>query len=293
MIGSATLRVCAGYRLTEELGRGGTGTVYAAQHERTGQRVAIKVLLPELSKSRQAVARFFHEARSAASVHDPGIVAVYDSGYAEDGSAFIVMELLEGESLASRIARPPRVSWALLRDLGVEIARVVGAAHARQIVHRDLKPDNVFLVHEDARRAGARVKVLDFGMAKLNPDAGPYSFVTEKGALIGTPMYMSPEQCRGGEVDARTDIYALGCMLYELACGHPPFVQGGLGLILGAHVYSPVPPPRALVPELPQALEQLLMRTLEKAPDKRPPSMQALSDELLGLSLREQGRVHG
>jgi serine/threonine protein kinase len=289
---TAGVSVCAGYRLTAELGRGGTGTVYAAQHEHSGQRVAIKLLLPELSRSRQAVARFFHEARSAASVQDPGIVEVYDSGYADDGSAFIAMELLEGESLAGRIARPPRVSWALLRDLGIEIARIVGAAHAHQIVHRDLKPDNVFLVHEDAQRAGARVKVLDFGMAKLNPDAGPYSFITEKGALIGTPMYMSPEQCRGGEVDARTDIYALGCILYELACGRPPFVQGGLGLILGAHVYSPVPPPRALVPELPVALEQLLLRALEKAPDKRQPSMQAVSDELLGLSLRERGGAH-
>jgi serine/threonine-protein kinase len=276
--------ICAGYRLSKELGRGGTGTVYAAEHEESGRRVAIKVLLPELSLSRQAVARFFHEARSAASVSDPGIVEVYDAGYADDGSAFIVMELLAGESLAARIARPPSVSLAMLCHVGREIARVVGAAHRLSIVHRDLKPDNVFLVPERAQPFGARVKVLDFGMAKLNPDAGPYSFVTEKGALIGTPMYMAPEQCRGGEVDARTDVYALGCILYELACGHPPFVKGGLGLILGAHVYEPVPPPRSLVPTLPAALEELILRALAKAPDDRYPTMQAMALDLTALA---------
>jgi serine/threonine protein kinase len=274
---------CAGYRLTTELGRGGTGAVFAAEHEQSGRRVAIKVLLPELSQSRQAVARFFHEARSAASVTDPGIVDVYDSGYAEDGSAFLVMELLAGESLAARLTRGPRVSLALLCYIGREIARVVGAAHAAQLVHRDLKPDNVFLVPERAAPFGTRVKVLDFGMAKLNPDAGPYSFITEKGALIGTPLYMAPEQCRGGKVDARTDVYALGCILYELACGHPPFVRGGLGLILGAHVYEPVPRPRALVPELPEALEQLLLCALAKAPEDRPPTMHALALSLAAL----------
>jgi serine/threonine-protein kinase len=120
-------------------------------------------------------------------------------------------------------------------------------------------------------------------MAKLNPDEGPYSFVTDKGALIGTPLYMSPEQCRGAAVDARSDVYALGCMLYELACGRPPFVKGGLGLILGAHVYEPVRPPRELVPTLPEALEQLLLRALAKDPLDRQQSMHALSLELSAL----------
>jgi serine/threonine protein kinase len=275
--------VCAGYRLLAEIGRGGTGAVFAAEHEHSGQRVAIKLLRAELSHSRQAVARFFQEARSASSVADPGMAEVYDSGYADDGSAFIAMELLDGESLATRIARPPPVSLAFLRHIGREIARTVGAAHARQIVHRDLKPDNVFLTRDAAQPFGARVKVLDFGMAKLNPDEGPYSFVTDKGALIGTPLYMSPEQCRGAEVDARSDVYALGCMLYELACGRPPFVKGGLGLILGAHVYEPVRPPRELVAGLPEALDQLLLRALAKSPALRQQSMHALSLELAAL----------
>jgi serine/threonine protein kinase len=274
---------CGSYRLLAELGRGGTGVVFAAAHEHSDHRVAIKILRAELSNSRQAVARFFHEARSAARVADPGVIEFYESGYADDGSAFIAMELLTGESLATRIARAPRVSLAFLQYVGREVARTVGAAHAQRIVHRDLKPDNVFLAREEHSPFCARVKVLDFGMAKLNPDDGPYSFVTDKGALIGTPLYMSPEQCRGAEVDARSDVYALGCMLYELACGRPPFVEGGLGLILGAHVYAPVRSPRELVPNLPEALDQLLRRALAKDPAQRQQSMHALSLELSAL----------
>lgn len=274
-------RMNADYRLLAELGRGGTGVVFAAVHEPTGRRVAVKVLRAELSDNRQAVARFFHEARSVARVVDPGVLEFYEAGYADDGSAFIAMELLEGESLGQRIARPQRVSLAFLRYIGLEVARVVGAAHAQRVIHRDLKPDNVFLAR--VRGDHVQLKVLDFGMAKLNPDEGPYSFVTDKGALIGTPLYMSPEQCRGGEIDARSDVYALGCMLYELACGRPPFVEGGVGMILGAHVYQPVRPPRALVAELPEALDRLLQRALAKDPALRQQSMHELSSELNAL----------
>lgn len=277
------LASCGGYRLLAELGHGGTGTVYAAEHERTGKQVAIKLLREELSTSRQAVARFFHEARSAAIVADRGIVDIFEAGYADDGSAFLAMELLDGESLATRLARSPRVSLAILCHIGRAIARTLEAAHAAQIVHRDLKPDNVFLAHDVGSPHGFEVRVLDFGMAKLNPDDGPYSFVTDKGAILGTPLYMSPEQCRGSEVDARSDVYALGCILHELACGEPPFLRGGLGLILGAHVYEPVQPLRERDPTILVALEQLVLRALSKRPEQRQQTMAALALELSAL----------
>ncbi|HEX5657193.1 MAG TPA: serine/threonine-protein kinase [Polyangiales bacterium] len=265
---------CAGYRLGVVLGRGGSGTVYAA--EQGSRRAAVKLLHPEHAASRPAVRRFLHEARAAAAIVDPGIVEVYDAGFDEHGRAFIAMELLEGESLAASIARPPGVALSTLRQVGCAIAGTVGAAHGRNIVHRDLKPENVFLAH-------GGVKVLDFGMAKLDPEQGPYSFVTDRGTLVGTPAYMSPEQCRGGEVDARSDVYALGCILYEMACGRPPFVEGGLGMVLGAHVYQPPRPPSDFA-ELPSALEQLLLRSLEKDPARRPPSMHALASALASAS---------
>ncbi|MET0344076.1 MAG: serine/threonine-protein kinase [Polyangiales bacterium] len=272
------------YRIVGALGRGGVGAVYVGEHVLIGKRVAIKVLLPELSRSREVVARFFHEARSAASIQDPGIVEVFDFGYDGDGNAYIAMELLHGENLAARLAARPRPSLAFLSYVGRQIARSVGAAHAQHIVHRDLKPDNVFLADDPDLPFSARVKVLDFGMAKLTGE-GPRTVITEKGALLGTPMYMAPEQCRGlSDIDGRADVYALGCMLYEMACGHPPFVSGGVGLILGSHIYEPVPRPRALVPELPEALEVILLRCLEKDPAARYPTMDELSRDLAQLA---------
>ncbi|MDB4973540.1 MAG: serine/threonine protein kinase [Myxococcaceae bacterium] len=275
---------CGPYLLGSEIGRGGSGVVFAAVHEVTGQRVAIKRLLPHLSQSRQAVSRFFHEGRAAASVRDPGIVKVFDAGLAQNGDAFIAMELLEGESLAARLATTPQPAVAWLIQAGAEVARIVGCAHEQHLVHRDLKPENVFLTLEQSRSGVERVKVLDFGMAKLNPGAGPYSFVTAKGALLGTPMYMAPEQCRGGLVDSRADVYSLGCILYEMACGRPPFVGGGMGVILGAHVYDPVPPPRSLAPHIPESLARVIVRALAKDPEHRYPTMRELAGALLTLT---------
>jgi serine/threonine-protein kinase len=262
------------------------GEVHVAEHVLIGKKVAIKVLLTQLSQSRDSVSRFFNEARSAASIRDPGIVDVFDFGYDAQDNAYIVMELLEGESLRAYLTHTPRPPQAFVLSVGKQIARAIAAAHAQHIVHRDLKPDNVYLVHDPEMALGFRVKVLDFGIAKLSADAGPSPVVTKNGALLGTPHYMSPEQCRGrGEVDARADVYALGCILYELLCGHPPFFKGGMGMIVSAHIYEPVPALQALAPALDPGLEAVVMRALAKDPGARQQSMAELLGELNQLAL--------
>ncbi len=196
------------------------------------------------------MARFFNEARAVSAIQHPGIVELYDFGYMDDGSAYIVMELLRGETLASRIAGRGRLTEAEALAIVRGIAGALGAVHAKGIVHRDIKPENLFLVPDPEAAAGERVKVLDFGIAKLTDDPGALS-QTSTHAMFGTPMYMSPEQCRGaGQVDHRADLYALGCVLFEMLAGVPPFVSEGAGEVIGAHLHVAPPALRTLVPEV-------------------------------------------
>jgi serine/threonine-protein kinase len=177
------------------------GAVFLAEHTTLGKKAAVKVLLPEYSVSTDIVNRFFNEARSATMIRHAGIVDIYDFGKHNNGSAFIVMELLDGESLADRLRREKRLDEALVIDVTRQVAAALAAAHAKGIVHRDLKPDNVFLVPDATIPCGLRAKVLDFGIAKLAGDHG--GMKTQTGAVMGTPAYMAPEQCRGaGNVDA-------------------------------------------------------------------------------------------
>jgi len=270
-----------GYTVIRLLGQGGMGQVYLAQHQRIARRVAVKVLLPELSANGSVIDRFFTEARATSLIRHPGIVEVLDCDVL-DGQAFIVMEYLEGESLAGYLARTGGLTGDPAFALAVvgQVAVAVGAAHATGIVHRDLKPDNIFLC-VTARDARVVPKVLDFGIAKvaLRGEASQ----TRTGAVIGTPTYMSPEQCRGGSkaVDGRSDVYSLGCILYETLCGRPPFVRDGMGELIVAHVAEPPDDPRSLVPDLSPALAGLVMRMLAKAPDARPPTMESVSREII------------
>jgi tRNA A-37 threonylcarbamoyl transferase component Bud32 len=257
------------------------GQVYLAEHHLIARRVAVKVLLPELSANEEVIARFFTEARATSVIRHPGIVEVLDCDVL-DGQAFIVMEYLEGESLAGYLAR----TGGLHDDYGFalavigQVAIAVGAAHACDIVHRDLKPDNVFLC-ASSRDSRVVTKVLDFGIAKVAQQSNAAQ--TRTGALIGTPSYMSPEQCRGGSkaIDGRSDVYSLGCILYEALCGRPPFIRDGVGELIVAHVAEMPDDPRSLVPGLPSALGDLVMRMLAKNPNDRPPTMSAILGDVV------------
>jgi eukaryotic-like serine/threonine-protein kinase len=211
------------YRVTRLIGEGGMGVVYVAEHASIGRRAAVKVLRPGLTEDVEITKRFFNEARAANAIRHPGIVEVFDSGTLPSGVAYLVMELLEGESLAARLRRLGRLELTEARAIGVQTASALGAAHAAGIVHRDLKPDNLFLVRDYRDVSGENVKVLDFGIAKLGIGTSrSVSVKTRTGSVTGTPAYMSPEQCRGTkEVDHRTDIYALGVILYEMVAGRP------------------------------------------------------------------------
>jgi serine/threonine-protein kinase len=274
------------YQVREEIGHGGMGVVYAAEHPLIGRKVAVKVLLPEYSRNQEVVNRFFNEARATTMIRHPGLVDVIDFGYAPDGSAFLIMEFLEGESLAARLKRghlPPKEIVAL----GRQIAAAVGAAHGKGIVHRDLKPDNIFLVPDRELPGGVRVKILDFGIAKLStmetsgPNTPGGSLKTRTGVVMGTPLYMSPEQGGGAaNVDGRADIYSVGCILYEMACGRVPFVKEGFGETIAAHIYETPLAPRELEPSLPRPLQQVILKALAKKPDERQQTMSDLAAEL-------------
>jgi serine/threonine-protein kinase len=265
------------------------GQVFLAQHHRIARRAAVKVLLPELSANESVVERFFTEARATSLIRHPGIVEVLDCDV-RDGQAYIVMEHLEGESVADYLERTGGLVGDTAFALAVvaQVAQAVGAAHAAGIVHRDLKPDNVFL---SISNTDGRIvpKVLDFGIAKL-AERGSATH-TRTGAVLGTPAYMSPEQCRGGSkvVDGRSDVYSLGCILYEMLCGTPPFVRDGMGDLIVAHVSEAPEPLHARVPTIPPALGALVMHMLAKAPTDRPQTMEAvagaLTDSLFALGV--------
>ena len=268
------------YKIARLIGKGGMGTVYLGEHTLLGRQAAVKVLRPEMCHRADLVTRFFNEARAASTVQHPGIVEVFDFGRRDDGHAFIVMELLQGESLGARLKRVGALSEAQAVSFGRQLCGGLTAAHAKGIIHRDLKPDNVFVVPDPIAIDGERLKILDFGIAKLAAEQPGAAMRTRTGALLGTPTYMSPEQCRGtGDIDHRSDIYSLGCILYTMICGRPPFVSDGMGEVLGKHIYEPVPLPRTLVPISP-ALEGVILRALAKQPNARYSSGEELAAAL-------------
>jgi serine/threonine protein kinase len=253
------------YVITAQLGEGGMGVVYRAMHTLLNRPAAIKVLRPELAGQSTVLDRFLNEARVTTAIRHPGIVEVYDYGHTEGGAAYIAMELLEGSTLGQRLAERGRLSLHEALTIARRIAAPLAAAHEAGVVHRDLKPDNVFLIRDPEGGAHDQVKLLDFGIAKIESATNR----TTLGVVLGTPAYMAPEQCRGLACDHRVDLYALGCILYELLGGEPPFGRAGTVTdLMAAHLTAPVP--RLPLAFADHEIGRLISRLLAKSPDLRP-----------------------
>jgi len=254
------------YRIVEPLGSGGMSEVWVAEHTLLGRRAAIKVLRAELSRRPDIVEQFFHEARITTAIANPGVVQIFDFGFHTDGSAYLVMELLEGETLDRRLARSGVLAIADALHIVRQVAKALCVAHARGVIHRDLKPDNIFLVRDPEVVGGERAKILDFGIAKL---VGAHRTRLDA-AVLGTPAFMSPEQCRGSpEVDQHSDIYALGCVLFALVTGRAPFGGEDPGEVMARHLGEPPPVPSQCAPGVPSAIDHLVLRCMAKDPGRR------------------------
>jgi len=252
------------YVLLRVIGRGGMGTVFEAENVALGRRFAVKILEPEHAGDRRILSRFLREARVAARIGHPHIVDVHDFGVAE-GLPYLVMDLLEGESLASRLRSGPISPYAAI-DLVEPVLSALEAAHAAGIVHRDLKPENVFLTQRGGRD---HVKVIDFGIASLVEGGAGVSRLTRQGSVLGTPSYMSPEQARGAAIDARSDVYSVGVMLYEMLSGRLPYTEDHPALILAAIATRDPLRLTEIAPHLPRALAEIADRAMAREPGRR------------------------
>jgi serine/threonine-protein kinase len=272
------------YQIKAKLGEGGMGAVYLGEHPLIGKKVAVKVLLDELASKEDIVQRFFNEAKAVNDIGHQNIVDIVDFGkFRVEGSnndtVYFIMEFLEGEALASRLRR---TGLSLPETLHVmeQCCSALAASHAKGIVHRDLKPDNIYLCPRGSDKNF--VKLLDFGIAKLTGDGGMgQSQKTRTGLVIGTPAYMSPEQCEGkGQIDHRSDVYSIGVVMYELLTGRVPFPGEGFGEILVAHLTKTPDPPSALNPDVKPEIEALVLHAIEKDRNRRFQNMQEFVDAL-------------
>jgi serine/threonine-protein kinase len=264
------------YRLGERLAAGGMGSVYRAVDETLGRQVAVKALRRELADDPTFLERFRREARAAAALSHPGVAAIYDYGEV-DGQPFIVMELVEGDNLADRLAAGGPLPWQEAFAVGEQVAAALAAAHAHGLVHRDVKPANIMLGHD------GRAKVTDFGIAQ----AAQAATLTHSGVVLGSANYVAPEQAKGGHVGPAADLYSLGCVLFEAVTGETPYHGGNAVAIATQHVSAPVPDPRELRPDLPAQAAALIMRALRKQPDARFPSGTAMAAALAAARQEE------
>ncbi|HVY32368.1 MAG TPA: serine/threonine-protein kinase [Polyangiaceae bacterium] len=283
------------YRVEQVLGAGGMGYVVAAMHEQLGQRVAVKLLVPELCENEDSVMRFLREARAAVKIHSEHVARVIDVGELTNGSPYMVMEFLNGRDLADELDQPDAVlPVEVAIDYVLQASEAVAEAHSLGVIHRDLKPANLFLTHRPD--GSPLVKVLDFGISKaINTDENalePAPSLTATHSLLGSPAYMSPEQIRRPkQVDTRTDIWSLGSILYELLTKDPPFTADSPLALLAAVVSDPLPSIRDKRPDVPVELEAVIAKCLEKNPDNRYQTVAELADALAPFAPRSQPSI--
>jgi serine/threonine-protein kinase len=275
------------FRILREIGEGATARVYEASHVRLGKkRFAVKVLNPFYGAEPTALARFQREAAAAASIEHPGVVDVYDINRTADGRMYLVTELLEGRDLAALLEERGKLDVPLAVQIASELCRALAAAHALGIVHRDMKPDNVFV---SGALDAPSIKVLDFGISKIDDGAN----LTRTGMLVGTPAYMAPEQAAGGKIDARTDIYAVGAILYRSLTGRKAFVAEDTAEVLSAILTEEPARPRSLEPSIPEALELVIQRAMSKQPEARHASALELERALAPFASQEASAQPG
>jgi serine/threonine protein kinase len=266
-----------GYEVVSLLGEGTMGRVYLANHPFIGKQIAIKALRTHFVKDQTSMARFFQEAKAVNAIRHENVVDIFNFIYTpEKSEAYILMELLEGRTLGAALEKEGTMLLGQIGHIGLQLCSALAAAHNNGIYHRDLKPENIFLTHRSGQKNF--VKIIDFGLAKLQESSGkPLTF---NGARLGTPAYMSPEQILGEKVDARTDIYSLGIVLYEMATGSFPFDLTNMADLFEQKLRETLPDPRAKSRWLPEALSALITRCLSKERQRRHASIIDLADDL-------------
>src|SRR5215831_13863117 len=276
------------YKVLRKLGEGGMGEVYEAQHVYIEKRFALKLLRKEIMTNKEAVTRFYQEARAASAIGHENIVEIDDFGHLPDGRAYLAMEFLEGQSLAD--AAREQIAIARSVEITCQVCRGLAAAHAKGIIHRDMKPENVFLVRRAAREVA---KILDFGIAKVSgaDGSGQSPSLTRTGTIFGTPHYMSPEQALGKPLDHRTDIYSVGVIMYEIFAGMVPFRGESFMAILTQHITAAPLPPRDVAPDrdIPPELEHVILRAMAKEPGERFSTMSQMLGELERIERERYG----
>ena len=260
--------LAARWQLDEKIDAGAMGEIFRGRHCVLGHTVAVKVMIPDAARDGSSTQRFLREARIAARLRHPHVVRVEDFGVSDDGRSFLVMELLRGESLARRLARAPRLTAAQVLEIVRQLGDALDVAHAEGIVHRDLKPENIFLC--DAPEGALCVKVLDFGVAKFADALAEGGQATASNALIGTPKYMSPEQARSSrDLDGRSDLWAVGMLVYEMLTGRHPFEGEAIAELLVAILTHRIPPPTSVCPSLPASVDVWMARALARNRNER------------------------